>query len=107
MELTIKQKEGLDIAVQRYHSGEKYTVISGYAGTGKTTLIKFIISALNIPESMVAYVAYTGKAAEVLRHKGCQNACTAHKLLYYSAKTISGNFVFKPRASLENLINLL
>ena len=31
MELTKGQKEGLKIAVARYRSGEKYTVISGYA----------------------------------------------------------------------------
>ncbi len=31
MELTKGQKEGLEIAVARYRSGEKYTVISGYA----------------------------------------------------------------------------
>ena len=32
MELTEKQKQGLDIAIQRYENKEKYTVISGYAG---------------------------------------------------------------------------
>ena len=31
MELNEKQKEGLNIAVQRYLNKEKYTVISGYA----------------------------------------------------------------------------
>lgn len=31
MSLTAKQYEGLKIAVARYRSGEKYTVISGYA----------------------------------------------------------------------------
>lgn len=31
MELTIKQQKGLEIAVARHRSGEKYTVISGYA----------------------------------------------------------------------------
>ena len=37
MILTNKQEEGLRIALERYKSKEKYTVISGYAGTGKTT----------------------------------------------------------------------
>lgn len=101
MELTEKQSEGLKIAVDRYRSGKPYTVISGYAGTGKSTLIKFIIAALNIPKEEVAYIAYTGKAAEVLRHKGCPNACTAHKLLYYSTKTIDGKFIFKPKNRLD------
>ena len=35
MELTKKQLEGLKIAVARFRSNEKYTVISGYAGTGR------------------------------------------------------------------------
>jgi translation initiation factor 1 (eIF-1/SUI1) len=31
MELNKKQKEVLNIAVERYKSGKKYTIISGYA----------------------------------------------------------------------------
>lgn len=31
MELTIKQKEGLKIAVQRFQAGEPWTCIAGYA----------------------------------------------------------------------------
>lgn len=31
MELTTKQLEGLEIAVERFHRGEKYTVIGGFA----------------------------------------------------------------------------
>lgn len=31
MELTSKQAQALDIAVDRYRNGYKYTVISGYA----------------------------------------------------------------------------
>ena len=45
MELTTKQEEGLKIAVERHRMGEKYTVIAGYAGTGKSTLVKFIVEA--------------------------------------------------------------
>lgn len=55
----------------------------------------------------MAYVSYTGKAAEVLRHKGCPNACTAHKLLYYSTKLANGKFVFRPRPVLENPYKLI
>ena len=45
MELTKKQEEGLKIAVDRYKHNEAYTCIAGYAGTGKSTLVKFIIEA--------------------------------------------------------------
>ena len=47
MLLTAKQEEGLRIALARFKNREKYTVISGYAGTGKSTLIRFIIDALS------------------------------------------------------------
>jgi tRNA A37 threonylcarbamoyladenosine biosynthesis protein TsaE len=48
MVLTSKQEEGLRIAVARHRAGEKYTVIAGYAGTGKSTLVRFIIEALDV-----------------------------------------------------------
>lgn len=100
MELTEKQAQGLEIALNRYKTHEAYTVIAGYAGTGKSTLIKFIIEALNIHPGNVCYVAYTGKAAEVLRRNGCPNATTAHKLLYYSRKNKYGKFVFTPKSNI-------
>ena len=101
MTLTNKQLEGLAIAINRYRNGEKYTVISGYAGSGKSTLIKYIIAGLQIDPSEVAYVAFTGKAATVLRNKGCENAITAHKLLYDAFQTKEGEFRFKPKESLD------
>ena len=107
MELTTKQLEGLKIAVERYKNKEAYTCISGFAGAGKSTLIKFIVAALDIPESEVIYIAYTGKAAEVLRHKGCQNAMTAHKLLYYSSRQPDGKFLFRPRPHLDFAARLI
>ena len=82
MELTKKQQEGLEIAVARYKTGCKWTTIAGYAGSGKSTLVPFIIAALGIDLDKVCYIAYTGKAATVLKQKGCANAITAHKLLY-------------------------
>ena len=101
MVLTKKQEEGLKIAIQRYKNREKYTVISGYAGSGKSTLIKFIIEALDVEPEAVAYVAYTGKAANVLQKKGCPNAITAHKLLYYARPTPSGVYKFSPKPKFE------
>ena len=97
MELNKKQEEGLKIAVRRYTQGEKYTVIAGFAGTGKTTLVSFIIDALHVDEEDVAYVSFTGKAAEVLRKKGNPNAMTLHKLLYDSIPRATGGFFRKPK----------
>lgn len=71
------------------------------AGSGKSTLVKFIISALNFSQDEVAYVAYTGKAANVLNQKGCPNATTAHKLLYKAIPLPDGKYIFQPKDVLE------
>lgn len=101
MVLTKKQSEGLLISLDRYTSGKKYTVISGYAGSGKSTLVRFIIEALGVDENDVCYCAFTGKAAEVLRKKGNKNACTLHKLLYESIPKPDGGFFRKPKPQLD------
>lgn len=101
MILTKKQSEGLLISLDRYVTGKKYTVISGYAGSGKSTLVRFIIEALDVDENDVCYCAFTGKAAEVLRKKGNKNACTLHKLLYESIPKPDGGFFRKPKPQLD------
>ena len=52
----------------------------GYAGTGKTTLAKALASGI---DGTVLFAAFTGKAAYVLRQKGCA-AQTIHSLIYTS-----------------------
>jgi exodeoxyribonuclease-5 len=51
----------------------------GYAGTGKTTLAKHIAEAV---DGKVLFAAFTGKAACVMRSKGCLGASTIHSLIY-------------------------
>ena len=98
MELTKRQEEGLKVAVARYLNREKYTCISGYAGSGKSTLVKFIVSALPgvDPENDVIYATYTGKAAQVLLKKGNKNVSTLHRLLYESVPRSDGTWFRKP-----------
>jgi exodeoxyribonuclease-5 len=108
LELTRKQEEGLKLAVARYKNGEPWTCIAGYAGTGKSTLVKFIIAALDIDEQDdVCYVAYTGKAANVLKEKGCPNSMTAHRLLYQSVPRNDGTFYHKIKRPLEYRYKLI
>lgn len=107
MILTNKQEQALRECLRRYKSGELYTVIAGYAGVGKTTLINFIISVLDLDEMQVAYIAYTGKAAQVLRNKGCFNAMTAHRLLYKSIQKSDGSFIHIPLDSLPMGLKLI
>ena len=94
MELTRKQEEGLKITLDRWRNGEKYSIISGYAGAGKTTLVAFIIAAMCLKDEEVSYIAYTGKAANVLKNRGCPGATTAHKLLYYAKLMPNGKYLF-------------
>ena len=51
----------------------------GYAGTGKTTLAKQLAAD---SDGEVAFGAFTGKAALVLRAKGCKDARTIHSMIY-------------------------
>jgi exodeoxyribonuclease-5 len=51
----------------------------GYAGTGKTTLVKHIAEGV---DGKVLFAAFTGKAACVMRSKGCYSASTIHSLIY-------------------------
>ncbi len=51
----------------------------GYAGTGKTTLAKHLAEGV---DGKVLFAAFTGKAACVMRSKGCHGAATIHSLIY-------------------------
>lgn len=51
----------------------------GYAGTGKSTLAMHLAEHAN---GDVAFAAFTGKAARVMRSKGCRGARTIHSLIY-------------------------
>ena len=51
----------------------------GFAGTGKTTLATHIADDI---DGEVKFAAFTGKAASVMRGKGCRGASTIHSLIY-------------------------
>ena len=51
----------------------------GYAGTGKTTLARYFAEHV---DGQVQFAAFTGKAASVMRGKGCSGASTIHSLIY-------------------------
>lgn len=101
MELTQKQQQGVEIAVKRYKEGKKFTIISGYAGTGKSTTVRYIVKALGVPENKICYATFTGKAAQVLSQKGNKNAMTLHRLLFTSKLLPDGSFLRTPKPLLE------
>lgn len=96
MILSNKQLMGLHLAVDRYKNKEKYTVISGYAGSGKSTLVRFIVEALDVDEDDICYATFTGKAARVLLKKGNKNVSTLHRLLYKSFLMPNGKYGRRP-----------
>src|SRR5437660_10775638 len=51
----------------------------GYAGTGKTTLARHVAEGV---KGDAVFAAFTGKAAHVMRGKGCRDAGTIHSLIY-------------------------
>ena len=93
IELAPQQRDAV-AAITDWYQGEQQTFrLFGYAGTGKTTLARHIVDTLGA--GRVLYAAYTGKAAYVLRGKGCHEASTVHSLIYQPVE--------KARAELDKL----
>jgi exodeoxyribonuclease-5 len=68
-------------AATRAARGSQIFCVAGYAGTGKSTIVKAVVAELGLPDAAVAYVTFTGKAALVLNRKGTP-AVTIHRLIY-------------------------
>ena len=56
--------------------------IFGYAGVGKTTIARELVGDSGLK---VLFATYTGKAAYVMRSKGCEGCTTIHSLIYKPA----------------------
>ena len=99
MELTEKQKQGLNIAVTSYQQQERYTVISGYAGTRKIYISKIYSFRFTKYQSRwrcYIYIFYR-KSNSSTTKKGNKNVSTLHKLLFESIPKADGTFYRKPR----------
>lgn len=59
-----------------------FFILNGYAGTGKTTLIAAIVSALKSLGIKTILLAPTGRAAKVLSQYSGEKALTIHKRIY-------------------------
>ena len=78
-----QQEDALKAVAKWYKNRDSQVFrLFGFAGTGKTTLARHI--ADDIGEEVV-FGAFTGKAAHVLREKGCGDASTIHSLIYRPA----------------------
>ena len=79
------QSRAIKAVIEWYKSKTRNPIfrLFGYAGTGKTSMAKEIAWNLEAGGAKtILFAAYTGKAASVLRSKGCTNACTIHSILY-------------------------
>lgn len=64
----------------------------GYAGTGKTTLARYLAEGL---DGEVVYAAFTGKAALMMARNGCDGASTIHQLIYRPVNHPDGKTEFR------------
>ncbi len=119
-ELTADQKNADSLIKDWYYNSTRQVfVLAGYAGTGKSTLLKYSITETLglIPDQSVAFVTSTGKAATVLIRQGI-SATTLHRLIYQSITQeteieVNGKKIkieklsFKRRENIEKSIKLI
>jgi exodeoxyribonuclease-5 len=70
-------------------------ILTGYAGTGKTTLIGFLNNQLVKLNYKSILMAPTGRAAKVMSSYSKMAAFTIHKQIYYPKSNSSGGISFK------------
>jgi exodeoxyribonuclease-5 len=84
--------------------------LKGFAGTGKTSLMKFLLACDDFRTNKgIAVVAYTHVAAGVLRKKGVHQATTIHSLVYKAVETPNGDFIYdrRPKAEIADMYSLI
>lgn len=94
IKLSEYQEKALELVDEFMKSNRKHMVIGGIAGSGKSSIIPFILKKYNDSNdwffhetNKVECCAYTGKAVMVLKRKGIVDARTLHSFLYYSKIT--------------------
>jgi exodeoxyribonuclease-5 len=98
MKLSNQQQKAVDAIGRWMQSDQQVFRLFGFAGTGKTTLAKHAATGATL------FCAFTGKAAYVLRQKGCE-AFTIHQLIY-CAKERSSQKLKELELKLKNTENL-
>ncbi len=118
--LTAEQAEAENKIEQWFnHSARQTFALTGFAGTGKTSLLQHAVCERLglVPDVSAAFITPTGKAATVLIKKGIA-ACTVHRLIYQSiteeqemllnGKTVKvEKLTFKRRENIDKGIKLI
>lgn len=76
MQHGVQQQEAIARINAWRKSVEPLFILNGYAGTGKTTVARVF------EDENTIFLAYTGKAVNVLKNKGVKKAQTVHSFLY-------------------------
>ena len=84
MELTTKQNKVFEQIRAFMASDASVFILRGYAGTGKTTMVRVVADYI-ARSRQVVLMAPTGRAARVLTQKTGHNAFTIHKAIYEKA----------------------
>ena len=84
MELTNQQNKVFEQIKAFLNSDASVFILRGYAGTGKTTMVKVIADYIKQTRQL-AMMAPTGRAARVLAMKTGHTATTIHKAIYSKA----------------------
>ena len=82
MTLTRQQQQVLESVKEFLDNDFPVFILKGYAGTGKTTLISYIIEEVAKREKEPILMAPTGRAARVLATKTKSSANTIHRCIY-------------------------
>lgn len=81
--LTVSQENILRMLLDFVnHPTDRVFILKGYAGTGKTTLMRFLINHLNEMGKSYKLLASTGRAAKVLSNLSGKGTTTIHSLIY-------------------------
>jgi hypothetical protein len=83
LQLSLDQQSALQM-LQAFISSPTHHVfiLKGYAGSGKTTILKGLIDFLTSIEKRCVLMAPTGRAAKVIQEKTKEQALTIHKTIY-------------------------
>ncbi len=91
-----------DIFLAQKKERRNVLLLKGYAGTGKTTVLSALVSAMPSFDVKLFLMAPTGRAAKVMASYSGRNAYTIHKIIYQRAADPStGQYQFKRRRNYQ------
>jgi len=99
-DLSAQQVEAKDEILKWWNDeySDQVFYLAGYAGSGKTTLIKYLLPYMDLDisnEYDVTFGAYTNKASIVMRRTGILTANTIHSMIYHPEEQDDGTVLFK------------